>query len=276
MPEPPRNIIFLHVPKAAGSTLRQILLRQYREEETYRVSTDPSVQASIEQFRDLLPEERKSVRCVTGHGTFGLHKDLFGSTEYITLLRDPVERVISNYYYVRRSPGHRCYDDVVGQQMSLRDYVSSEINPQLENGMTRVVSGANWKAPDADTLVQAKENLREHFGVVGTVERFDETVVLLRKRYGWIRIGYRKRNVASSRPTRREIPNETRRLIEENNRLDAQLYRHASSRLQEALAGVGNIDAKLRHLRFRCQVRTMYAQTRRAAGKLVRSILPHS
>ena len=40
-----------------------------------------------------------------GHMPFGIHKRLPQDYTYITFLRDPIERVVSAYYFARNYPG---------------------------------------------------------------------------------------------------------------------------------------------------------------------------
>ena len=44
---------------------------------------------------------RKALRMVMGHFAFGLHDMIDGSKTYLTILRDPVERILSLYFHAR-------------------------------------------------------------------------------------------------------------------------------------------------------------------------------
>ncbi|MEL7008322.1 MAG: hypothetical protein AAGM29_06880, partial [Cyanobacteria bacterium J06588_4] len=50
----PSKIIFLHIPKAAGTTLRDIIHRQYAADEIYELDSQEFVQAQ-EDFKQLDP-----------------------------------------------------------------------------------------------------------------------------------------------------------------------------------------------------------------------------
>lgn len=261
------NVIFLHIPKAAGSTLRAIIRRQYSDSQIHVVSSVPDLQQSISQFRNLPQSERAEIRCLMGHGTYGLHNELSGSTEYLTMFRRPVSRVISNYYYVRRSPEHRLYEEVTKDEMSLHEYVSSGVNAVLDNQMVRHVTGmkAGDGKPDAETLQQAISNLDEQFGVVGLVERFDESLLLMKRRYGWSDVSYRKHNVTSSRPRKEDLPANLIQEIEERNHLDNELYQYAARDLNRELQQL-ELNSEIRRLRFQCWLRSANAEIRRKAG----------
>lgn len=267
-----QNLIFLHIPKAAGSTLRAIIRRQHSDSQVHVVSSVSDLQQSISQFRNLPQSERAEIRCLMGHGTYGLHDVLSGSTEYLTMFRRPVNRVISNYYYVRRSPEHRLYEKITEGEMSLHEYVSSGVNPVLDNQMVREVTGMKDgdEKPDEETLQQAKSNLDEQFGVVGLVERFDESLLLMKRRYGWSDVSYRKRNVTSNRPEKEDLPASLIQEIEERNYLDTELYQYAARELNQELQQT-QLDNELRLLRFQCWLRTKKSEVRKNIKHLLKN-----
>jgi len=90
-----KTVIFVHLPKCAGSTLNRILLRQYKLSETYALA-GRSVRDSFLELKRLPEEKKGGIRLLYGHMHFGLHEHLPQPCVYFTLLRDPVERVISH------------------------------------------------------------------------------------------------------------------------------------------------------------------------------------
>jgi hypothetical protein len=68
----------------------------------------------------------------------------------------------------------------------------------------------------------------ERIEVVGLTERFDASLEILRHRFGWTDLAYRRLNVTDARPALEEIDGPTLDLIREVNRFDVALYRHAS------------------------------------------------
>jgi len=81
-------------------------------------------------------------------------------------------------------------------------------------------------------LDQAKQNLRDHFAVVGLTEKFDHTLMLLRRILGWRYILYFRMNVTKARVTRVSVSNEVQDLITSYNHLDLELYRYATDRFE--------------------------------------------
>ncbi len=107
----------------------------------------------------------------------------------------------------------------------------------VNNAQTRFIAGVGEDVGfgncSPDTLEQAKKNLREHFSVVGLLERYDVSVVLMKRIFGWRMPLYRIRNVTERRPPITEVPRQIVDIIEQNNRLDLELYHHCAAVLRE-------------------------------------------
>lgn len=236
------TVIFLHIPKTAGTTLHRILNRQYQPDSIHSFGSD--AHASIEAFKAMDVNEIAQIQLLRGHMPFGLHEYIPHSSTYITLLRDPIERVISKYYFLLRSPEHYLYDRVTSENWSLRDLLESKIALLFENGQTRMLSGVwgdvEFGMCNAAHLEMAKKNLREHFSLIGFTERFDETLLLLQSVLDWQgNIYYSRANVTPKRPRQQEIDQATLDLIAEVNQQDIALYAYAERLFEEKIAEMG-------------------------------------
>ena len=230
-------IIFIHNVKAAGTTLRGIFRRQY---EPGAVFTTSHAYFDLAQL-DLEPVragvEQGKLHVVQGHIPFGLHEHVTRSATYVTLLRAPVDRLVSHYHSrVERGYGARVLRSG-DRTMSLEEYVETGGVKELDNAMTRRLSGLD---PDVGgcsraMLERAKEHLDRHFSVVGLSERFDETLVLLARTFGWKYLLYTRTNVTAERPPIDSLPSTTRDLIAARNVLDVELYEHATRLFEAAL-----------------------------------------
>jgi len=235
-----KRVIFLHIPKTAGTTLHRIIERQYPPESTYTFSQNHS----YDDFQRLSDAQKAEIRMLRGHMIFGLHELMPGPSTYFTLLREPVERFISDYYYVRNTPEHPYHDFVTSRDLSPEEFIESKVARIIaDNGQTRSLSDEWWTLPFGEcteqVLDQAKKNLREHFAVVGLVERFDETLLMLRRAFGWQDIYYVRENVSARRPAKDELPQAILDLIAEQNWLDLQLYEYAQELFGEQVRQQG-------------------------------------
>jgi Sulfotransferase family len=233
----PCPLVFLHMPKAGGTTLEGIVKRQYAGRKSYRF-TGSDENAAV--FRALPEAERAAFDLLSGHVYFGIHEHVPRACTYITMLRHPVERIVSLYHYVKRSPGHYLYKYGFADRRDVEDFVHRPITVEIDNWQTRLLN------PEPDSFLPiggvdermleiAKTNLREHFAVVGVTERFDETLSVLSRKFGWADVSYERRNVTENRQTLADLPESTVAAILDANRFDAQLHETARSLLEEQI-----------------------------------------
>jgi hypothetical protein len=288
-----QTIIFLHIPKTAGSTLNSIMERQYPRQQFY--SLYPSrlyPNGNADEFHSMSTERRAQLRLLIGHVGYGYHQLLPNPVTYFTLLRDPIERVISFYYYVRRNAGHYLHDFALAKDMTLPQFIASEATEVNDNLSVRVISG-RWKEIPygqctTEMLDMAKQNLREHFAVTGLTERFDESLLLLQRAFGWRNVYYMRHNVTQDRPRQGELPADTLALIRQHNQLDMELYDFTCMLFEAQLKQSGlDIPAELDRFHRMNRVvqpylrvvqpylRAQYAIRKYSGRALLRHALPH-
>jgi hypothetical protein len=91
-------------------------------------------------------------------------------------------------------------------------------------------------------LEKAKDNLRNHFSVVGITERFDETVTLLKQKFNWSQdISAYPKNVNTDKKISGPLPETTIRTIQQRNLYDIELYQYSNQLLDEMIAAQGEI-----------------------------------
>jgi hypothetical protein len=232
-----RCLLFVHIPKTGGLTLQAAFRWRHRRfpSRTLRYS---ALDRPLQEFERVPPDTRANVTVVYGHFYYGLHKHIPRECQYVTILREPVSRVVSLYNYVVRAPEHSLHELVTTSKISLDQYVRDGLSPtQVENGQTRQLAGMWWPGdPDEKTLALAKSNL-EGFLAVGLMERFAESVALLWRALGWRFPIYQNRNVTGTPPS--PISEEAAALIRERNALDLELYRYAESLFAQMVADQG-------------------------------------
>lgn len=175
--------------------------------------------------------EFKDYRWVYGHCRFGVHKVFRRPFQYITMIREPLSRIISTYYFILSRPTNKLHKKV--KHMSLEQFLKSDdprILAPLTNHQTRFISGRN--KPD---LELAKKNIRDHFLLVGLTERYAESVFLLQKMFGWEHKHYEKENVNKKKPKNVELPPALLDKIKKQNSLDYQLYDYCQNLFQQKL-----------------------------------------
>jgi hypothetical protein len=252
------TIIFLHIGKTGGLSFRYVLRKQFPASRVFELKTrgpGPARmrrEATASYFATLPEEERLRPRLIVGHTTFGIHELIPRPSTYITLLREPVALVASLYHYIRRTPKHALYDEVARSGISFGEFVTSGLSLETDNSQTRAISGdttTDWGRCTDEMLEQAKANIDERFSAVGLTERFDESLLLLRRAFGWSNLYYVKVNVAGAR--REPLAPETLETIRRQNRLDLELYRWAGERMDRAIAADARFADDLRRFHQR-------------------------
>lgn len=101
---PDIELISIHIPKTAGTSFYNTLLDQYSETAVRRVdiSTHRGFQVDKEKHFEL--KKLQEAKVIHGHFSLSELKEYFyfsEDTPVITWLRNPTDRVISNYFYLK-------------------------------------------------------------------------------------------------------------------------------------------------------------------------------
>jgi hypothetical protein len=239
MPDRNEALIFLHIPKTGGSTLSKILEHHYSRAQT--VTLDGP---KIARFKTLPAAERGRYRLIQGHLHFGVHRFIPRASTYITFLRRPVERVLSFYHYARSTPDHYLYPLLATERLDLKTLLARELTLELCNEQTRLLAGDGWEDPQRvvtrAALERAQANFRSHFRIVGLLEEFDASLLLLRRAFDWQLPFYVKENVTKGKPDNTSLDVETRKLVEDANGLDLELYEYARNLFDEQCRAAGD------------------------------------
>lgn len=250
----PSAAIFLHIPKTAGTTLLDILDRQYPAAAIHSFGGD--AHASVAQFKAMDEQSRAQIRLLRGHMAYGLHEYLPRPAPYFTILRDPVARVISYYNYILRTPPHYLYETVTSNNMSLQELLESGLPLMMNDGQVRLISGV-WGEPGfgevtPEMLETAKKNLAESFIVVGLTEQFDRTLCLLKEKLNWSQpTTYQRLNVAPHSSKKSHLPAATLDLLKRANQQDGALYAFAQELFAQQCAQQGPLfDFRVRRFQL--------------------------
>lgn len=120
------TLVFLHVAKTGGATLGHILSKNVPIESQLPVSPMHAATAigtwALQDVADALEAWNFShggpIRLVGGHLPYGVHQLFKQRVAYLTMLREPVDRVLSGYYYSIERHRVATHEDV-----TLTDYV---------------------------------------------------------------------------------------------------------------------------------------------------------
>lgn len=240
------TLIFIHIPKTAGSTLHRIIYRHYSADTLYHTDRRPHGWRAFTRW----PKARRAkIRLLMGHIEMGSAAFLPQPAHYFTMLRNPIRRAISYYSHVRRITDHYCHDLVHEQKMSLADFARSGADVMMDNGQTRMLAGVLYDIPYGQlttaVLDKAKQNLEQCL-LVGLAEQFDQSLLLMGRLFGWRNLFYARRNVS---PKRVQPNANTLAALAKVNHLDRALYAHGADLLAQQWTRWGS-DAALRRFQW--------------------------
>lgn len=174
------TIVNFHIPKTAGSTFLNRLFRSLRVREQQGAIHNVTHRASkmkgkyFPKTREAFKIEQQdcaedAFKVFTGHYRYRDVADLIEPQQddslLMTFLRDPVARVLSQYFY-SISKEHNEMETFVERYPTIEHFLEAptELNKQ-----------SDYLAPFAGaTVSDTIEHVREKFGFVGCTERFDE------------------------------------------------------------------------------------------------------
>lgn len=219
-------LIYLHLPKTAGTTMMQVLKKNYLYHEFYRIQNEGSKILWI----NMSKEEKKVIKCLTGHIAYGLHEYVLWECQYATFLRHPFERIISWYYYIRGKKhdlAKMCTD------MTLTEVIESQEVSETNNGMTRYLAGRRdigiykpYNITTKEDLDLAKIRL-ETFAFIGFTDTFDESLAGFAETFGWTDLDYVPMLVNNDKPTVDDLSPAEIEVLTKYNEQDLELYSFA-------------------------------------------------
>jgi galactose-3-O-sulfotransferase len=254
-----RLLLHLHLAKTGGVTLNDIIVRNLSSGEYLVIEMPPRDESALWTWSNaevtcalagMAADAVECIRAVLGHYGPGVQRHLPKPCAVVTILRNPVDRLLSYFYYdVQRG---------VRSDANLEEFVAQGAELALDNYMTRILSGREELDPRGRSvnLASCRRVTNDDYlaavgsidcsMLVGVTERFDETLVVLASMLGWSLsdLVYERRNVTASRPSAGEISPATRETLVDMNMYDQQLATYAATRLCHQIANYpGDFDS---------------------------------
>lgn len=211
-------VLFLHIQKTAGTSLNRSVEKNFGPdfiERDYGVDAPHTTDLvrryiydspTINQFGLLEETRAKNTRWITGHAPADRYIHLYGAPNTVSFVRDPVERILSEFRYLKRAGK---------MDRSLGDFyqTAAETNKQFS-----VLGHVPWRACH----------------LVGSLEAYDQCVSLLAQELDFaLEILHENKNTAVTEDD--EIDNETRAAIRQHNALDCRFVSQVRAYLDARL-----------------------------------------
>jgi len=257
--------IFVHIFKCGGTFFTGGLRYSYTPEQMClaNVAEDhPSF------YWNKKEEERLAIKFYHGHVQFGIHETLCRPSIYLTVVRDPVDQLLSTYYNLREPKCSYHILHPVFHQYSFEECVTmsclAKVTPEqalylsyfMDNHQTRMLSGTyktlhGWDKSefrnteisalglkiDSSDYEVALNNVENNFSFVGVCNQTDYYWELLNRRFGfsipedvWVSSDWRFSNKTyPSRPRQEDFPAEVIDSVKNSNRHDQSIYEYVLS-----------------------------------------------
>ena len=184
-------IAYIHIEKAAGQTMQHILQKNFLYNHCHVKTLKKSEKGvfSSSSMRILL-RINPFIKSISGHSImpFSDLKQKYPNIKYITLMREPFERYISHYQYqVNRMRSSWNFDTFLKQNFT-------------KNFQTKKIAGT-------ENLEKAIKIVKENIFLVGTVDEFDNFLLVLQKKLlpENLNINYKSKNVAKDNRIKSDI-----------------------------------------------------------------------
>ena len=230
-------LFFTHIPKTAGTSfLWGVLYENYNNSEILEPKG----------IRELMKLYNDEVRIIREHLPFGMHLFIRKKPKYYTILRNPVERGISHYYFVKNSENHH-YKSIHERYTLKQFFNKSKIQRYrfishshlIDNMQTRFIAGLgnNFYGRNSKIMLdKAKKNLEKYFPIIGIKERFNDSVKLFINYYNLHDFREIYKKTTQNKPVLESLDDDTREILFENHKLDIQLYEFAIERFNALIS----------------------------------------
>lgn len=237
------RVVFHHIPKCAGTSVsRALRIKYFMSEHSIAASGTAHVACNQSQHNELSDTARlnrirtlridllhyfmwKDYYYAGGHVPFSsiIYENFKSSYKFVTVLRDPVERYISEYFYNYKRD-HQAKID-----LPIEDYINSEMGVRNASKLSEYLCGSRDYNPREKEInfSNAKSNLR-NFSVIGFTDNMDSFRVQLKRELGKnVKIGVANKRTTSQHVVNQNVTPSIRKEIEDLCSLDIQLFEYA-------------------------------------------------
>jgi hypothetical protein len=180
--------LFIHIPKTAGVKIRHNIHMNVGFPHAKVLVQEEGV-----DLRFVTDAELQESDIISGHFGYALRRRLEPTRLCVTVLRRPLDRIISGYYYWKTLHGTALekmanalsiYDFVASQDTTVVEYVDNSQTWQIFADFLAPTRGQHAACTSADILAGAKANLAA-FDCVGIQEDIPGTLAKMKRVFSW-------------------------------------------------------------------------------------------
>lgn len=228
------TIIFTHIPKTSGTSFRKYSIDpNFVAEEIYE---------SKGRLALITKLNKRRIKIIQGHIKFGIHRYIARKPIYITFFRDPIQRAISEYFFIKQSK-YSTYthpDYTLAESLPLHEFFKLKYRDNLQ---TRFIAGYGYDKIIGNSeklLSKAIEHLDKYYKVIGIKERFNESLCCFQNYFDWEQVtdrDYReKKTLVKSKIE--ALDANVLESLQQTHALDLKLYEYAMEKFEKQLSSL--------------------------------------
>ncbi|PSO83052.1 MAG: hypothetical protein BRC41_12785 [Cyanobacteria bacterium QH_9_48_43] len=227
-----QRIFFLHLPKCGGVSVNMAMRRAFGAQKVDGLNPNASRRVAERRGKDLRRFRTsllfyymamENVNVISGHFSWNddVYEQFSKKWAYVTVLRDPIRRWFSHYFYNRHKSG-----GYLGIEKDLPTFLHSERAREMGTHYTRRLS-----SPEATELNQAvgqaKVNL-EKFEVLGLLDDMDAFADQFSSQFG-VRLNIPTKNTSPMEDNKYEAMRKEEYInrVKEICKNDTEIYKYA-------------------------------------------------
>lgn len=227
-------IIFTHIPKCAGTSLRESIIVN---------NIEPSLIYRSGSFKKIL-HYKKDLRYIIGHWPLGIENYVHITNPLrkrkklrITFLREPIDHLISFFYFQKQQINYSAFKDEIENKSIVEFY---ETVPRALNLQTKFCAGVLYEQLFRRTakkgshvqLAKAKDNLIHKFDFVGQFENYATDLQTIANQFNLnLKLTHNSVTKTKKRPAKNELTESELNKLRELNSLDINLYKFATENI---------------------------------------------